>query len=465
MTKRVFLSGIGGIGMANLAVLLKEAGFEVSGSDGNIYEPAATVLRNAGIVPRTPYSAENVPTDGTPIIIGNAQSRGHVEVEAALDSGAVLYSFPDFLNRFILAGRHSVVVAGTHGKSSTTACLAHLLESVGQNPGFLVGALPLNFPVGAKLGHAHAPIVLEGDEYDSAFFDKRSKFLHYFPRTLLLGTVEYDHADIFATPDDMLLSFRRLINLLPRSGRLVYAFDCATTRELASKAPCQTVSVGASEGAEWRLLEDSQKLRYRSPDGQTRKCDFRIPGRHNRMNAVMSLAAASEIQPELSALESGLSAFRGIRRRFETLLAEPGLTIYDDFAHHPTAIAAAIQAVRETHPECRLIAVFEPRSNTMVRNIFQKEIPVAFSHADDVIFGTIHRLERIPPVDRLDLKTVIADLSNLGVRAVQMANADIPSYISSLLNGLPTVVLFMSNGSFDGAPQVLVEKIISQYLA
>jgi UDP-N-acetylmuramate: L-alanyl-gamma-D-glutamyl-meso-diaminopimelate ligase len=459
MSKRVFLSGIGGIGMANLAVLLKDAGFDVTGSDGNIYEPAATVLRNAGIVPRTPYSAENLPTDGTPIIIGNAQSRGHPEVEAALDKGSALYSFPEFLNRHVLSGRHSVVVAGTHGKSSITACLAHLLNASGLKPGFLVGALPLDFPLGAQLGAPNAPFVLEGDEYDSAFFDKRSKFLHYFPRTLLLGTVEYDHADIFATRDEMLLAFKRLINLLPRSGCLIYAHDCETTRELASKAPCRTVSVGRTDGAGWRLLDNAQQLQCQTPHGDILRCDFNLPGIHNRMNAMMSLAAATEMNIGLDPLEAALASFRGIRRRFETLLSTSNLTIYDDFAHHPTAIAASIQAVREMHAKARLIAVFEPRSNTMVRNIFQQEIPAAFAEADQVIFGTIHRAERIPPVERLDLAQVQLDLSARSVPSAQMANSEIPSYIQALLDGAPTVVLFMSNGSFDGAPQVLAENL------
>lgn len=442
--------------MANLAVLLKEAGFEVSGSDGIIYEPAATLLRNAGIVPRTPYSADNVPKDGSPIIIANAHSRGHPEVEAALDAGASLYSFPDFLNRFVLAGRHSIVVAGTHGKSTTTALLAHLLESCGLNPGFLVGALPLNFPFGAKLGRADSPFVLEGDEYDSAFFDKRSKFLHYFPHTLLLGTVEYDHADIFASSTEMLLSFKRLINLLPRNGRLIYAWDCEATRDLAAKAPCRSVSVGSGEGAEWRLLDGSQGVQYQTPKGEIRHCAFGLPGVHNRMNSLMSLAAASELISDLAALEAGLDSFRGIRRRFEKLLDRSDLTIYDDFAHHPTAIAASIQAVREQHPLARLIAVFEPRSNTMVRNIFQGEIPAAFAGADHVVFGTIHRMERIPPSQRLDLDEARRELTARSISSAQMANSEIPSYISSLLNGTPTVVLFMSNGSFNGAPQELV---------
>jgi UDP-N-acetylmuramate: L-alanyl-gamma-D-glutamyl-meso-diaminopimelate ligase len=204
--KRVYLCGIGGIGMANVAALLKQGGFEVSGSDANVYEPAASILREAGVMPRTPYRAENVPTDGTPVIIGNALSRGHVEVEAALDAAVPVFSFPEFLCRHVLPGRHTLVVVGTHGKSTTTACLAHILHTTGHTPGFLVGAQPLDFSAGAAWGREEGPFVIEGDEYDSAFFDKRSKFLHYFPRTLLLGRVEYDHADIFPSLPEMLLA-------------------------------------------------------------------------------------------------------------------------------------------------------------------------------------------------------------------------------------------------------------------
>ena len=311
MTRRVFLSGIGGIGMANLAALLKQAGFEVSGSDGAIYEPAATVLRQAGIVPRTPYAAENVPLDGTPIIIGNAQSRGHVEVEAALDAGAPLYSFPEFLHHFVLEGRHSMVVAGTHGKSSTTACLSHILAAAGHDPGFLVGALPLDFSLGAALGKPGSPFVLEGDEYDSAFFDKRSKFLHYFPRTLLLGIVEFDHADIFANRAEMLLSFQRLLRILPRNGRLIYASDCDATCELAAAAPCPTVAVGVGETAAWRLLPDPRRLTFRDPAGHEHTLPFGIPGQHNRMNALMALAAAESYQADMDGYTRALSSLPG----------------------------------------------------------------------------------------------------------------------------------------------------------
>lgn len=450
--------------MANVAVLLKQLGYDVSGSDGQVYEPAATILRNAHIPVKSPYAAENLPRDGSTLIIGNAQSRGHVEVEAALHESLPMYSFPEFLGRFVLPGRHSIVVAGTHGKSTTTSCLAHLLQATGNEPGFLVGGLPLNFPEGGRAGSGKA-FVLEGDEYDSAFFDKRSKFLHYFPRTLVLGTVEFDHADIFVNLDEMLLAFRRLINLLPRSGRLVFAAECEATRQLATKAPCPVISVGLSDSCDWQLLPDSEGLAFRDPQGTIHHLSYELPGHHNRMNALMALAGAMAFQENLSGYLPGLSSFRGLKRRMEKLYDDAGITVYDDFAHHPTAIASAIQAVRERHPQAHLTVVCEPRSNTMVRNVFQQELTHAFAGADRAIFGTIHRQDRIPPDQRLDLPSIIRHIQATGARAEQIANPQIVEMLSNEEHPAPSVFLFLSNGGFDGVPHDYVTRLRSKQLA
>jgi UDP-N-acetylmuramate: L-alanyl-gamma-D-glutamyl-meso-diaminopimelate ligase len=454
--RRAYLCGIGGIGMANVAALLKQGGFEVSGSDVNIYEPAASILRQAAIAPLTPYRPENVPTDGTPVIIGNALSRGHVEVEAALDAGVPMFSFPEFLSRNVLQERHPVVVAGTHGKSTTTACIAHILSQTGRDPGLLVGAQPLDFVVGAAWGREGGTFVIEGDEYDSAFFDKRSKFLHYFPRTLVVGKVEYDHADIFPSLSDMLLAYRRLMRLVPRRGNVIYLTDCSATADLVSAAPGRKSSVGLSEGADWRLLSGPDTLRFRAPDGTLHEQEFQLPGRHNRLNALMSVAAACACDIPLADAVRAAGRFRGLRRRFERLLEQPDLVVYDDFAHHPTAIAETLAALREKYPQRRLMAVFEPRSNSMVRNVFQRELGEALKLADEVVAGTVYRAERIPEAERLDLNRLGADLVQAGIHFSAMDNSDIPEYARAAVRGKCFVVIFMSNGGFDGVPQRFV---------
>jgi UDP-N-acetylmuramate: L-alanyl-gamma-D-glutamyl-meso-diaminopimelate ligase len=457
--KSVYLCGIGGIGMANVAVLLKHAGYAVHGSDGAIYEPAASILHEAGIETRTPYAAQNVPQDGTAIIIGNAQSRNHVEIERILDLNLPLWSFPDFLNRYIMYGRHRMVVAGTHGKSSTTACLAHLLRAAGINCGYLVGALPVGDRAGAAVGDADAPFVLEGDEYDTAFFDKRSKFLHYFPRILILGTVEYDHADIFSSKEEMLLAFRRLIMLLPNDGMLIYNSDCAETRALADLAVCRKVAVGKSTASEWRLLPNSVCLSFCAPDEKKYECPFDLPGEHQRLNSLMALAAACTYQPNLAEYLQGLFTFRGLRRRLEKIFESRNLVVYDDFAHHPTAIGAALAALRERYPDHRLIAIVEPRSNSMVRNIFQDELTLALRAADHAIIGSLHRQERIPVSERLDVDRVVGEVNKAGKVCEQIPNAKVAGCLMPLVQEQATTVVFMSNGGFDGVPQQFLMEI------
>jgi UDP-N-acetylmuramate: L-alanyl-gamma-D-glutamyl-meso-diaminopimelate ligase len=456
--KRVYLSGIGGIGMANVAVLLKQGGFTVSGSDANIYEPAASVLREAGIVPQTPYCAENIPLDGTPIIIGNALSRGNPEVEAALNARAPLFSFPEYLCRNVLTKRQTIVVAGTHGKSTTTACIAHLLQAAGHEPGFLVGAQPLNFPFGAQWGREEGAFVIEGDEYDTAFFDKRSKFLHYFPQMLVLGTIEYDHADIFPSLTDMLLSYTRLLRILPQNGTLIYNADSEETIRIAESAACKKIAVGASERSEWRLLAANESLSFRAPDGVYHSVPFCLSGKHNRLNALMSVATACSYGAALDQVISGIRSFRGLKRRLEKLFERSDLIVYDDFAHHPTAIHETLRALRETYPDWRLIAVIEPRSNTMVRNVFQKEFAQALAIADEVVIGTIHRSERIPFAERLDLKLLESDLTAAGVEFAYYGNKEIPRELRKTIKN-KTIYIFMSNGSFDGCPAEFIKSL------
>jgi UDP-N-acetylmuramate: L-alanyl-gamma-D-glutamyl-meso-diaminopimelate ligase len=460
--KKAFLCGIGGIGMANVALLLKEFGYDVSGSDNAVYEPAASILSANNISVKSPYAAHNIPLDGTPIIMGNAQSRGQVEVEAALNGDVPMVSFPEFLRRTILEGRHRVVVAGTHGKSTTTACLSHLFRSSNVDCGYLIGALPVGDSGGAHLGSADMPFVIEGDEYDSAFFDKRSKYLHYYPRTLVLGTVEFDHADIFANQEDMLTAFRRLINLLPQSGRLIYHCDCETTVKLAEKAPCEIVAVGTSSKAAWRLNKNAISLSFVDPKGMDRVVPTHLIGAHNKLNALMAIAAAQSWFPQLDNYIDALESFKGIKRRLELLFRNERLIVHDDFAHHPTAISSTLSALRESYPSKHLIAVFEPRSNTMVRNIFQRELTEALALADHAVIGTIHRAERIPEADRLDVSAVLGAINSRGKSAVQVSNIAIPEHLIECVQRQDAVIVFMSNGSFDNAPYRFINLLNSR---
>ncbi|MBK6909961.1 MAG: hypothetical protein IPH10_03380 [bacterium] len=456
----VYLLGIGGIAMANVAILLRQAGFEVSGSDQSIYEPAASLLRRADIAAATPYSTANLPTDGrTTVIVGNVHSRGHIEVEEALNRNLPLESFPAFLRRTVMAGKRRIVIAGTHGKSTTTACMTHLLHDAGRDPSYLIGADPLDLPFGGGCGSGRE-FVIEGDEYDSAFFDKRSKFLDYFPHILLLGRVEHDHLDIFPTLEDMLLSYRRLVAQLPAAGTLVVAADSPHALALAAASPCPVIKVSADENSDYILRGRDLQL----PRGDLVK-DFSpgVLGDHNRLNVAMSIAGAIALGVETSLVLAAAQSYRGIKRRLELLYRSDTLLVYDDFAHHPTAIAAALHAVRETYPGHHLIAVFEPRSNTAVRNKYQDDFRAALAHADEVILGSVHRREKIPLAEVVDTLRMCAELTSCGVPAVDCSNEELASCLLARNIALPTVVLFMSNGAFGGASTRFVAGLQSQH--
>jgi len=446
--RQVYLIGIGGIGMVNVAALLSEAGWQVAGSDHAIYSPASELLARLPVSFRTPYSADNVPDKGA-CIVGNALSRGHVEVEAALTRGLDLFSFPEFLRLFLLPQKKRIVVTGTHGKTTTAACIAYILERLGESPSFLVGGEPKDFPFGGHCGRG-ALTVLEGDEYDSAFFDKRSKFLHYFPHILTMGPVEFDHADIFASLDDIKKSFHLLLRLLPQDGIVVAYGDHPVTRQIAAASPCRVVWVGANESNDWRLLPASDRLSWRRKGRGEDESAWALLGRHNRLNGLMALATVVESGFDEASAIRALQSFGGVRRRLESLLETENLSVMDDFAHHPTAISAAIQAVREKYPNRRLVALFEPRSNTTVRNYFQKELAEALAEADNVVVGSIHREEQIPTDQRLDINLLARDLSDRGCAFAHMANEEIPDWLLSQPLTEPTVVLFMSNGMFSG---------------
>lgn len=444
--------------MANVAVLLRSAGFSVTGSDQSIYEPAASILKRAQIETRVPYAVENLPEDPTVIIVGNVHSRGQIEVEEALRRNLILESFPGFLRRAVMANKRRVVIAGTHGKSTTSACVAHLLSALKREPSYLIGADPQDLEFGGHSG-AGPEFVIEGDEYDSAFFDKRSKFLDYFPHVLILGRVEHDHLDIFPTLDEMMLSYHRLVAQLPSNGKLIVAADSPLAMELAAKSPCEVITVSDNDDSDYcvrngDLRTPTQEIAFDFAPG--------VIGNHNHLNVAMAVAGVVACGVAVKDVVSMAQSYHGIKRRLEKLFESERVIVYDDFAHHPTAIAAAIDAVKVKYPDRQITAVFEPRSNTAVRSNYQDEFRDALAHADSVIIGSVHRKEKISPSEIVDTARMIQELKQSGLKAFSVENNAVADQILATTESGKHVVLFMSNGSFGGATASVVTTLKSE---
>jgi len=451
-----YLIGIAGVGMSALAGLLRAKGFRVSGSDQAVYPPASTTLERLGVPVLTPFDARNVPENADLVVVGNACSRGHPELEAMLARGMRYRSLPEVLKEEFLWNRHSLVVAGTHGKTTTSAMLAWLLSRAGHRPSFFVGGRPKNFPEPYHLGEGDE-FVVEGDEYDSAFFDKRAKFLHYCPRGVILGPVEFDHSDIYRDISEVELAFSRLLLLLPANGILVASGDHSRVRELASKAFCPVITFGANAGSDWQASDiesGTRGMTFRLMVDGVDRGEYLLGqwGKFNVLNALGAMAMAHHRGVTFDQLRTALPDFAGVARRMEELGTVAGVTFVDDFAHHPSAIAKTLTAIRGRYPDRRVVAVFEPRSNTTVRKLFQSEIAKALRLADVVFIGPVHRIDRIPLADRLDISWIIDNLESYGISASHRNHFDdLMSVIQSVIRG-GDVVVFMSNGSFGGIP-------------
>jgi UDP-N-acetylmuramate: L-alanyl-gamma-D-glutamyl-meso-diaminopimelate ligase len=452
--EHVHLIGIGGTGMAALAGLLHESGCRVTGSDRVLYPPTSTLLREMALDVRVGFDAGNLDPAPDLVVVGNAVRRGNPEAEETLDRDLPYASMPQVLHDRFLARRHSIVVSGTHGKTTTTAMLAWVLHAAGRDPGFLVGGLPLDFDRPFRLGRGPA-FVIEGDEYDSAFFDKGPKFMHYRPDTALIGTVEFDHADIYRDLEHVKTVFRWLTNLVPRRGLLVRHEDCAVTREVTAEAPCRVEGYGERDGC-WR----AGKIRSVPGGGVAFRIlldgepfggevTLALGGDHNVRNALAVAAAAREQGLTGDEIVRGLSTFRGVRRRLEVRGEARGVVVLDDFAHHPTAIAGTIDAVRARYPERKLWAVFEPRSWSMRRNIFQDRLPGSFARADEVLLARVYGAEELPDDVRLDPERLVDDIVAGGTPARFLD--DVSAIVDDLVarSAAGDVVLVMSNGGFD----------------
>jgi UDP-N-acetylmuramate: L-alanyl-gamma-D-glutamyl-meso-diaminopimelate ligase len=457
--KHIHLIGICGTAMASLAGLLQLKGHHVTGSDQAAYPPMSDLLRTLNISVAEPFSEANLQPAPDLVIIGNAMSRGNVELEYVLDQRIPFTSLAAILHDEFIAGHESLVVAGTHGKTTTTSMLAWIYEVAAhtnpdQAPSFLIGGVAENFGTSFQLRDGR-PFIIEGDEYDTSFFDKGPKFMHYFPDALILTHVEFDHADIYADLPAVKTAFKRLVNLVPRRGRIV-AFDGSpNVTECISHALCPIERYGFSPDSAWRL----ENLRY--ADSVSRWtlhrnhqpwADLTLPvaGEHNALNATAAAALAAGQNVPKEFIVEALATFRSVRRRLEVRAEINGVTIIDDFAHHPTAIRETLRALRSAYPNRRLWAVLEPRSNTLRRNVFEQELVESLALADQVILASVFHSEKIPAPERLHPENVVNALNAQGRPAALLANAD--AIVANLAPQLAPgdVVAILSNGGFDG---------------
>jgi UDP-N-acetylmuramate: L-alanyl-gamma-D-glutamyl-meso-diaminopimelate ligase len=456
--KNFHFLGICGTAMASVAAALQERGLKVSGSDENVYPPMSSFLQKKGIALKQGYRAENVPADADVVVIGNVMKRGNPEVEAVLNRKLFYLSLPEVLKNYFLRGRHNLVVTGTHGKTTTTALLAWIMEKAGRKPGYLIGGIPKNFGEGARLNDSKY-FVIEGDEYDTAFFDKRSKFVHYLPELVIVNNIEFDHADIFKNLDEIKLSFRRLLNIVPQNGMVILNGDDSNCVEVARNCLAQMIEVGFSKNCAQRIREvaySPESSRFKLGDDV-----FEIPliGEFNVRNAAMAATAARFYDVPKTKIDSAFKSFAGIARRQELRGEARGVKVIDDFGHHPTAVAQTLHALRNRYRRHRLWAVFEPRSNTTRRAVFQQQLPEAFRFADGVFISQVARLEQIPEDDRLKPERVVAAIAKTGRSAFYERNADaIVDRIVPMLRPKDVVVIF-SNGGFDNIHEKLLARL------
>ena len=453
---KVHLSAIAGTAMASLAGLLRERGHQITGSDQDIYPPMSTQLEELGIPVRSPYAEGNVPADADLVVIGNALSRGNPEVEAVLDRKQRMTSMPALLAEEVIRGRTSLVVAGTHGKTTTTSMLAYLLEEAGLDPSFLIGGVPVDFARSYRLGQGRH-FVVEGDEYDCAFFDKRPKFIHYLPDVAVIGNLEYDHADIYPDLAAVQTAFVRLLQVIPRRGLLVAGIESAPLVAILSRALCRVETFALGQDANWRGDEvgphpdGGWRFRLRAEGRDLGEWRLQLAGEHNVRNAIAAIAVAREAGVDPERAREILPRFRGVKRRLEVKGQARGVVVYDDFAHHPTAVRETLHALRTGAPAAgRLVAVFEPRSYTSRTRVFQDDFARAFQGADAVIVAAAHLPGKVPEGERLSETDLVAAIAGRGQDARFIARVDeIVAHLARELREGDRVVI-LSNGGFGG---------------
>ena len=463
--KHIHLIGICGTAMASLAGMLKQLGHRVSGSDAAAYPPMSDFLISLGISISQPFDWRNLEPRPDLVVVGNAISRGNIELEAVLDQRIPFQSMAQVLHDEFLLDKERLVVAGTHGKTTTSSLAAWIFHHARRSPSFLIGGIPENFGSSFALGLGRE-FILEGDEYDTAFFDKGPKFLHYFPDAVILTSVEFDHADIYKNLDEVKTAFKRLVNLIPRRGLLIAWDGHPNVEECVSRALCRVERYGFSKDSTWHISDVEYlptETRWKiSRDGlPPAEFSFPLAGEYNVLNATAAAALAANYDIGVDAIAAALREFHSVKRRLEVKAEVYGITLIDDFAHHPTAIAQTLKAVRTRYAGRRIWAVLEPRSNTLRRKVFQHELAESLAVADHVVLADVFKTEAIPENERLDPAGVVADLNSKGkpARLLRDADAIVEAVAPGLRNG--DVVVILSNGGFGGIYEKLPAKLKS----
>jgi UDP-N-acetylmuramate: L-alanyl-gamma-D-glutamyl-meso-diaminopimelate ligase len=468
--KHIHLIGICGTAMASLAGMLKQRGFRVSGSDAAAYPPMSDFLADLGIPVAQPFDPRNLEPRPDLVVVGNAISRGNVELEQLLDQRIPFCSMPQLLQEEFLRGKEVLVVAGTHGKTTTTSMLAWIFYTAGMQPSFLIGGIAENFGSSFHLGQGKH-FILEGDEYDTAFFDKGPKFLHYFPNAIILTSVEFDHADIYKDLEAVETAFKRLVNLIPRRGKII-AFDgvageaavSASIDNCLSKAFCLVERYGAGARSDWQItnlkLQTERTTWSVLYNGKLwADLEFPLAGEYNVWNATAAAAIAAAYGISKEEIAAALKTFKSVKRRLEVKAQVNGITIIDDFAHHPTAIAGTLRALRARYVGTRLWAILEPRSNTLRRRVLQSDLARSLAVADEVIVAGVFRSEAVPENERLELPELLAEMNSQGTRARLIGSADeiVQTVAPEMRSG--DVVAILSNGGFGGIYEKLPEQL------
>ena len=465
MSKRVHVIGICGTATATLAAMLKRKGFDVRGSDQDVYPPMSEFLSAEGIPALSGYQAANITADLDLVIVGNAISRGNVELEEVLDRKLRYCSLPEAIRDHFLWAARSIVIAGTHGKTTTTALTGWVLTASGADPSVLVGGIARNFGEHGssyRMGGGR-DFVIEGDEYDSAFFDKTAKFLKYLPDVAVINNIEFDHADIYADVESVELAFRRLVHLVPRRGLLLLGGDSPRAAGLAAAARSRVETFGTAEGLDWQACDleaAGSATKFKVRHKQVAYGEFVVPlvGAHNVRNALAAIAVAAEAGIGAVDAASGLQRFAGVRRRLEVVGTAQGVTVFDDFAHHPTAIAETLAGLRLANPAARIWAVFEPRSASSCRRIFQDDFASAFEGANEIVIAPVYR-SSLPEAERLSVPKLVRDLGARGRSAREAQSIDdiVEQIVQDHRPG--DLVVLMSNGGFGGIHQKLLHAL------